>query len=96
MSNWDIQIKPLMMLKNSLEISNSWQESKELLGQHLRGNEEDKNQMITATLALRLLVDLRDRGPMTFQTQATENLYMDLRRDELDLYQHHPPQGASG
>lgn len=52
--------------------------------------------MITATLALRLLVDLRDHGPMASQTQATENVYMDLRRDELDLYKHHPPQGASG
>ena len=59
-------------------------------------NEGEKNQMITATLALRLLVDLRDHGPMASQTQATENVYMDLRRDKLDLYQHHPPQGASG
>ena len=42
--------------------------------------------MITATLALRLLVDLRDHGPMASQTQATENVYMDLRRDKLDLF----------
>ena len=42
--------------------------------------------MITAILAMRLLVDLRDHGPMASQTLATENLYMDLRRDELDLY----------
>lgn len=45
--------------------------------------------MITATLALRLLVDLRDHGPLASQIQATENVYMDSRRDELDLYQHH-------